>query len=272
MSYPSKGLEEDDIESPVETFTDRYRMCETRARGPGYPCPEVVCGSDPIFYHPAPINRRAEMPEFQSYYNGSGTNVTQPNKWKYSRYCRSFSEKSTGRCRQMWSRGVQRTVSSVLINATTCDTRWKLYAVVSGRKNTVVGYVRWQQTQGNHQDTTRGPDQRNTSRIGRLRGVVRWKLRGVSRDREESPTAGCNRGWKTTDCEGMVHIHGSTNGVWRQHSSTSITFHLKKTVQVFSYGSKDDTVYMETMACVILSKEETMEVSSDRHRPQVSDF
>jgi hypothetical protein len=35
MPRNSKGLEEDDIESPVETFTDRYRMCETRARRPG---------------------------------------------------------------------------------------------------------------------------------------------------------------------------------------------------------------------------------------------
>ncbi len=43
-------------------------------------------------------------------------------------------------------------------------------------------------------------------------------------------------------------------------------------VQVFSYDSKDDTVYMQTMACGILSKEETMEASLDRHRPQVSDF
>ncbi len=52
----------------------------------------------------------------------------------------------------------------------------------------------------------------------------------------------------------------------------SITLYLKKPVQVFSYDSKDDTVYMQTIACGILSKEETMEVSSDRHRPQVSDF
>jgi hypothetical protein len=48
----------------------------------------------------------------------------------------------------------------------------KLYAVVSGRKNAVVGYVRWQQTQGNQQGTTRGLDQRNTARNGRLRGVA----------------------------------------------------------------------------------------------------
>jgi hypothetical protein len=52
----------------------------------------------------------------------------------------------------------------------------------------------------------------------------------------------------------------------------AIELYLKKPVQVFSYDSKDDTVYMQTMVCDILSKEETMEVSSDRHRPQVSDF
>ena len=46
-----------------------------------------------------------------------------------------------------------------------------------------------------------------------------------------------------------------------------ITMHLKKPVQVFSYDSKDDTVYMQTMVCGILSKVETMEASSDRHRP-----
>ena len=51
-----------------------------------------------------------------------------------------------------------------------------------------------------------------------------------------------------------------------------IALHLKKTVQVFSYDSKDDTVYMQTIACGILSKEETIETSSDRRRPQVSDF
>ncbi len=51
-----------------------------------------------------------------------------------------------------------------------------------------------------------------------------------------------------------------------------ITLYLKKSVQVFSHDSKDDTVYMKTIACVILSKEETMEASSDRHRPQVSHF
>ena len=52
----------------------------------------------------------------------------------------------------------------------------------------------------------------------------------------------------------------------------AIALHLKKPVQVFSHDSKDDTVYMQTMVCGILSKEETMEVSSDRRRPQVSDF
>jgi hypothetical protein len=143
MPRDSKGLEEGDIESPAETCTDRHRMCETRARRPGHPCPAGVCGSSPIFYHAAPINRRSEMPEFQSYYNASGTNVTQPNKWKYSRWWRSCSVKSAGRCRQMWARGVKRTVSGVLTNTTTRDTRWKLYVVVSGRKHTVTGYVRW---------------------------------------------------------------------------------------------------------------------------------
>ena len=52
----------------------------------------------------------------------------------------------------------------------------------------------------------------------------------------------------------------------------ALALHLKKPVQVFSYDSKDDTVYMQTMACGILSKEETMGASSDRHRPHVSDF
>jgi hypothetical protein len=51
-----------------------------------------------------------------------------------------------------------------------------------------------------------------------------------------------------------------------------IALYMKRPVQVFSYDSKDDTIYMQTIACVNLSKEETMEVSSDRHRPQVSDF
>ena len=70
----------------------------------------------------------------------------------------------------------------------------------------------------------------------------------------------------------MLHIHVATNGVWRQHSATSNSAALEKPVQVFSYDSKDDTVYMQTIACGNLSKEETMEVSSDRRRPQVSDF
>jgi hypothetical protein len=70
----------------------------------------------------------------------------------------------------------------------------------------------------------------------------------------------------------MVHIHGVTNGVWRQHSSTSISVALETPVQVFSYDSKDDTVYIQTMTSVILSKEETMEASSDHRRPQVFDF
>ena len=52
----------------------------------------------------------------------------------------------------------------------------------------------------------------------------------------------------------------------------AISLYLKKPVQVFSYDSKDDTIYMQTIACGNLSKEETMEVSSDRRRPQVSDF
>ncbi len=52
----------------------------------------------------------------------------------------------------------------------------------------------------------------------------------------------------------------------------AIALHLKKPVQVFSYDSKDETVYMQTIACGILSKEETMEASSDRYRPRVSDF
>jgi hypothetical protein len=52
----------------------------------------------------------------------------------------------------------------------------------------------------------------------------------------------------------------------------AIALHLKKPVQVFSYDSKDETVYMQTIACGILSKEETIEASSDRRRPQVSDF
>ncbi len=52
----------------------------------------------------------------------------------------------------------------------------------------------------------------------------------------------------------------------------AIALHLKKPVQVFSYDSKDETVYMQTIACDILSKEETIEASSDRRRPQVSDF
>jgi hypothetical protein len=47
----------------------------------------------------------------------------------------------------------------------------------------------------------------------------------------------------------------------------AIALHLKKPVQVFSYDSKDDTVYMKTMVCGILSKVETMETSSDRRRP-----
>jgi hypothetical protein len=34
----------------------------------------------------------------------------------------------------------------------------------------------------------------------------------------------------------------------------AITMHLKKLVKVFSYDSKDDTVYMQTIACGILSK------------------
>jgi hypothetical protein len=70
----------------------------------------------------------------------------------------------------------------------------------------------------------------------------------------------------------MVYIHGTTNGVWRQHSVTSNSDTLEKTGPVFSYDSKDDTVYIQTIDCGILSKEETMEVSSDRHRHQVSDF
>ncbi len=52
----------------------------------------------------------------------------------------------------------------------------------------------------------------------------------------------------------------------------AVTMNLRKPVQVFSYNSKDDTDYMQTMDCGILSKEETMETSSDRRRPQVSDF
>ena len=52
----------------------------------------------------------------------------------------------------------------------------------------------------------------------------------------------------------------------------AIALHLKKPVQVFSYDSKDDTVYIQTISCGILSKEETMEASSDLHRPEVSDF
>ena len=52
----------------------------------------------------------------------------------------------------------------------------------------------------------------------------------------------------------------------------SIVLHLKNPVQVFSYDLKDETVYMQTIACGILSKEETIEASSDRRRPQVSDF
>jgi hypothetical protein len=91
--------------------------------------------------------------------------------------------------------------------------------------------------------------------------------RGVSREWEENPVGGYTGEWKTTDCEGMVHIHGTTNGVWRQHSVT-----IKKTVQVFSYDSKDDTVYIHTISSGFLSKEETMEASSDRHRPPLSDF
>jgi hypothetical protein len=54
--------------------------------------------------------------------------------------------------------------------------------------------------------------------------------------------------------------------------SQAITLHLKKPVQFFSYDSKDDTVYIQTISCGILSKEETMESSSDLHRPEVSDF
>ncbi len=52
----------------------------------------------------------------------------------------------------------------------------------------------------------------------------------------------------------------------------AIELNLKKPVQVFSYDSKDETVYMQTIPCGILSKEETIETSSDRRRPQVSDF
>jgi hypothetical protein len=70
----------------------------------------------------------------------------------------------------------------------------------------------------------------------------------------------------------LTWSHGTINGVWRQHSSTSISVALENPVKVFSYDSKDDTVYIQTMTCDILSKEETMEASSDRHRPQVSDF
>jgi hypothetical protein len=91
---------------------------------------------------------------------------------------------------------------------------------LSVAESTLAGYVRWQRTQGNQQDTTRDPGQRNTTRNGRLRGVARWRLRKVSREREESPVVECTGGWKTTDCEGMVHIHEATNGVWRQHSTT----------------------------------------------------
>ena len=52
----------------------------------------------------------------------------------------------------------------------------------------------------------------------------------------------------------------------------AIELNLKKPVQVFSYDSKDENVYMQAIACGILSKEETMEASSDRRRPQVSTF
>jgi hypothetical protein len=57
-------------------------MCETRGRGPGHPCPVAVCDTGPIFCHTTPINRHTEIPEFQSYHSGNGTNVTQPNKCK----------------------------------------------------------------------------------------------------------------------------------------------------------------------------------------------
>jgi hypothetical protein len=43
----------------------------------------------------------------------------------------------------------------------------------AAEKHAVAGYVRWQQTQGNQQVTTRGPDQRNTARSGRLHGAAR---------------------------------------------------------------------------------------------------
>ncbi len=56
MSYDSKGLEEDDIESPPETYKDRHRIHETRTRRPGHVCPTGVCDTDPIFCHAAPIS------------------------------------------------------------------------------------------------------------------------------------------------------------------------------------------------------------------------
>jgi hypothetical protein len=136
MTHDSKGLEEDDIESSTETQKDRHRMRETREGRPGHTCPLVICGTDPIFYHAPSISRHTEMSEFQSYYIGSGTNVTQPNKCKCNKSWRPYSEKSAGRCREPWVRRVQ-SVSGVLINTPACDTRWKLYAVVIGRKNTV---------------------------------------------------------------------------------------------------------------------------------------
>ncbi len=120
---------------------ERHRMCETRGRRPGHACPSDVCDTGSIFCHVTPITRRTEIPEFQSYYIVSGTNVAQPNKCKCSRYWRPCSAKAAGRCRQQWARGVQRTVSGVLINATACDARWKLYVVVSGRKYAVAGYA-----------------------------------------------------------------------------------------------------------------------------------
>jgi hypothetical protein len=70
----------------------------------------------------------------------------------------------------------------------------------------------------------------------------------------------------------MVHIMGQPTEYGDNILLQTIALYLKNPVQVFSYDSTDDTVYMKTITCGILSKEETMESSSDHHRPQVSDF
>ncbi len=68
----------------------------------------------------------------------------------------------------------------------------------------------------------------------------------------------------------MVHTQGGNKGARRQHSVTCNSAALEKTGASLllnpkpSYDSKDDTIYMQTIACGNLSKEETMEVSSDR--------